>query len=359
MNSLITKVIKMDDNIDNVLTRFKITDATNNSLINPIILRTGGIGDLIALSSVASYIPDKLNVPAKNMKFVSQEKYRAIFQWFKYPINFVSYFAPVSDWSNTSLIARKRSIDNNRPIFFEGVIENSKINWFDLQYEQIGIKLDTDYGRPMLKTKRINDKPSNIVNNKKSILINPRSTAIIRSMRFEDIYNAIVKIVGNADINIYVHSRNLVPADKDFIVKTLPNDNRIKVINATSLDQFFLDAYDADLTISVDTAILHFREGVEKPAIGIYGPFPFECRTKYYKYIHSFNIKSSCNKMPCFIHVKGPDEVCDVQKKLIENKEFDEKYFYTAPCCCQSYNNTVDDQLYENMKDYILHHLQL
>jgi hypothetical protein len=47
--------------------------------ITPIILRTGGIGDLIALSSISYYIPTLLNIKHDILKFVSQEKYKAVF----------------------------------------------------------------------------------------------------------------------------------------------------------------------------------------------------------------------------------------------------------------------------------------
>lgn len=358
-DGLVSKVIKVDDNIDGILKRFNVND-TFTKLTSPIILRTGGIGDLIALSSISAYIPRHFNINANQMKFVSQEKYRSVFSWFQEPIQFVSYFAPVSEWKSGSAITRRKKIDNNKPIFYEGVIENSNRNWFNLQYEQIGItELDENYGRPMLKTERVSDKPSNIDTSKKSIMINPRSTAIIRSMRYEDIYNALIKIIADADVNIYVHARNLSDADKKFIILQVSLDPRIKIIQANSLDQFFLDSFDVDLTISVDTALLHFREGVEKPAVGIYGPFPFECRTKYYKFTHSFNLTSDCDKMPCFLHVKKPDEICDKQQQLLDSGEFDNEFYWTAPCCCQTYNTTVIEQLYTNMNDYILNSLNL
>lgn len=184
----------------------------------------------------------------------------------------------------------------------------------------------------MLSTKRINNKPSNIDFSKPSIIINCRSTAIIRSMRFQDIYESVIKCIGNKDVNIYTHERNLVEVDKTFIEHI--KDERIKVISAKSLGDFLLDLYDASLTISVDTAMFHFREGVEKPAIGLYGPFPYESRTKYYKYTKSLNIKSDCPFMPCFIHVRKPDAICEFQKKLIEHKKYDKIWNYTAPCCC-------------------------
>jgi ADP-heptose:LPS heptosyltransferase len=142
-------------------------------------------------------------------------------------------------------------------------------------------------------------------------------------MRFQDIYEFLIKIIKDADVNIYIHARNLRKNDMDFIENV--NDDRIKVIEAKSLNMFFLDVFDADLSISVDTAQFHFREGVEKPAIGIYGPFPYECRTKYYKYTKSIDIKSKCPNMPCFIHVKSADSICDFQQELMDKGEYDTK----------------------------------
>jgi len=259
----------------------------------------------------------------------------------------------VARYDANNAIEKAKINKKYKPIYFEGIIENSKENWFNLQYKVIGsTTFNTKYGRPMLKTKRINNNPSNIDLNKPSILVNPRSTAIIRSMRFQDIYESIISCIGDNDVNIYVHDRNLRQFDNDFI--TMTNDKRIKIISAKSLSQFFLDAFDATLSISVDTAQFHFREGVEKPAIGLYGPFPYECRTKYYIHTKSLNIISDCPNMPCFIHVKAPDAICEFQQKLIDSKEYNNKFREVAPCCCNEWNNTVQKQIVNNFKDYII-----
>jgi len=347
------KVIKTDEDISNILTKFNVNNFDLSQ--NPVILRTGGIGDLIALSSIATFLSDELNVPDQNISFVSQEKYRAVFSWFKNPIKFISYFMPVASWKSNSAINRQKVFNKYKPIYFEGVIENSNQNWFDIQYDQVGVpKINPEYGRPQLSTTRINNNPSNIDKSKPSILVNPRSTAIIRSMRFADIYQSIVNIIGDLDVNIYVHIRNLCEEDKYFIIDQVKLDNRIKIIEAKSLEIFFLDAFDVDLSISVDTALLHFREGVQKPAIGIYTAFPSDCRTRYYKYTKSIDITSECSLMPCYKHVKQANEICDVQQSLHETEQYNKKYYWTAPCSCSAWNNSVINQLEEKMKEYVL-----
>jgi hypothetical protein len=355
VNTFVKNVIKSEDNIDKVLDRFNINNYTK--FTNPIILRTGGIGDLIALSSLSTFIVDELKVKKENMVFVSQEKYRSVFDWYKYPIKFVSYFAPITNWISKNAIYKSKIFKKYNTIFFEGVIENSNDNWFDVQFNQIGeTVLNKNYGRPQLKTNRISKRLSNIDPSKKSILINPRSTAIIRSMMFRDLYEPIVDIMGDMDINIYVHDRNIIDVDKDYINEI--SDNRIKIISAKTLSDFFLDAYDVDITISVDTALLHFREGIKKPGIGLFGPFPFECRSLHYKYTKSFNLKSDCTNMPCFIHVQKPDQVCQFQQKLMDDNIFDNRYFKTAPCTNSLWNPTIKNQIIENSKDYLLFNLK-
>lgn len=356
VEKIVYRVVKYDKNIDDMLKRFNISD--KSKFCFPIILRTGGIGDLIALSSISCTIPKLLKKGNNIMRFVSQEKYRDVFPWFKTNIKFISYFAPIAQYPSNSSIDRRRINNKFKPIFFEGVIENSNKNWFNIQYEEIGVtSFKESYGRPMLRTKRVSNKPSNIDTNKRSILVNPRSTAVIRSMRFQDIYEAIVAIIKDEDINIYVHERNIRQPDKDFIEKI--NDDRVLIINAKSLGDFFLDAFDVDLTISVDTALLHFREGVERAGVGLYGPFPYECRSLYYKHTLSFNIESKCPTMPCYIHVKKWDAICDFQQGLHDNGIYDESLKEFAPCCCKEWNNGLIDQLVDKMSTYVKEKLSI
>lgn len=334
MKYLISKIVKQENDIEDIFKNLNYTDKNiDYTFVNPIVIRTGGIGDLIALSSLIQYLHVELNIPTKNLSFITQEKYKTIFDWFETPVNFISYFSPITD--NYTSISKKKIVEKFKPIFFEGVIENSKDNWFELQFAHIGFTLfDPDYGKPKLVKKRINENISNIDSSKKSILINPQSTAIIRSMRFEDLYSPLVKTINDFDCNIYVHEKNLNELDFDFINNI--KDNRIKIIKANSLEQFFLDSYDATLTISVDTSLLHFRQGISKPAIGIYGAFSSDCRTKYYDTTLSFDITSTCSYMPCYKHVKKAFETCDFQQQLHNSNIYDEKYKLYAPCTCNA-----------------------
>ena len=80
IESLARKIIKYDKDIEDILTRFNIKDIKKKKIIFPIVLRTGGIGDLIALSSISYYVPKMIKKDSQRLKFVSQEKYRSVFK---------------------------------------------------------------------------------------------------------------------------------------------------------------------------------------------------------------------------------------------------------------------------------------
>ena len=342
-------MIKSEKNIDECFNKLNLKE--NQDVKFPIVIRTGGIGDLISLSSISMNLIDKLKIDSKSLIFISQEKYKDVFNWYKNDITFRSYFSPIVKYNSNNSIEKNRVNKKYFTVYYEGIIENSKQNWFKLQFDTINNDFDVKYGRPQLKTERISNDESNIDISKKSVLINPRSTAIIRSMRFQDLYESLIDCIGYKDINIYVHKINLREEDLNYIYNI--NDNRINIITAENLHLFLLDAFDVDLVISVDSAIHHFREGVEKPSIGVYGPFLLEARVMYYKYTKSINIASNCPNMPCFIHVRTHDSICDYQKKLHDENIYDNKWYEYAPCCCMEYNKTVKKQIVDKFYNYI------
>ena len=360
INYLITKIIKVERNLQHIVPLFNLNDINKLNRDSSIcIIRTGGIGDLISLSSLIYFLHKELEIPIDILKFVTQEKHKAIFDYYKVPITVKYFFEPLYEFIEN--IELRHFFTNLYPIHFENVIENIKychINWYNLQFNHIGIKkFDKEWGRPQLKTERINNNPSNIDSSKRSILINPKASAVVRSMRFEDIYIPLVKVIKDLDCNIYVHEINLNNADINFLQSV--NDERIKIIEENSLEEFLLDAFDVDLSISVDSSLIHFREGIERPCIGIYGAFLYESRTKYYKYTMSFNIESDCPYMPCHKHVLKEFGICEFQDKMHKEGSYKIKYLNFAPCTCNAWNNTVQDQVYKNIENYVKLHLNM
>ncbi len=303
-----------------------------------LIVRSGGIGDLLALSSLRYVLKN-------NMHFITLEQFIPVFDWWESPPEKIMHVTKplYSNVNFSELIRMQYSI---RRFVSEGLIENgSGKNWYEIFFNSIGAGFTGSYCRPKLSKVRICKDPSNIDTTKQSILICPKATAAMRSMAFEPVYKAINDIIGKTDVNLYCHGVNLTELDKAFI--SVANDPRIKIINASGVDQFLLDVFDSDMVISVDSAAIHFREGVERPAIGIYSSFTTSSRTKHYRFAHSFDIESKCRFQPCFLHERERGEVC---------KEA-EPGSKVAPCLSEGYNPGLFNQLVENMNDYLIQNL--
>jgi ADP-heptose:LPS heptosyltransferase len=115
--------------------------------------------------------------------------------------------------------------------------------------------------------------------------------------------------------------------------------------NPTPLEQYIADLYYAGFVISVDTSAIHFREGLAKPALGLYSSFSTESRTKYYTYTHSIDIKSPCTLAPCFMNFKR----CPVGEQAL--KEYGSQDY--APCLGEE-NELLVTQIREELKKTIL-----
>ena len=88
----------------------------------------------------------------------------------------------------------------------------------------------------------------------------------------------------------------------------------------------------ADFVISVDTSAIHFREGVRLPALGLYSSFEAESRTRYYRYTTSVNISSPCELQPCHLRnqIRCPKAAPEAT---------------AAPCLSPGYNPTLAQQI--------------
>ncbi len=295
-----------------------------------MIVRTGGIGDIVALSSICEYLT------GKNIIFITSEAMKPVFNWYSNQrVRVVSFNEPVFSGGLTDLMLRSGTI---KRMYCDGIIENGETdNWYKVFFDNIGVNSSTDWWRPSMRTIRTTQKPSNISKEKKSILICPRASANMRSMSFETLYDAVKPLF--PDANIYVHSGNVTEEEITWIA-----DSNVKVIKALDVKEFLLDVYDADLVVSVDTGALHFREGICKPAVGLYSSFNTYSRTVGYKFTKSYDIVSRCDLQPCFIHQTEWDQVCE--KSKIGSK--------VAPCLDRKINKTLVDQITEALKDFAL-----
>ena len=264
-----------------------------------ILHRTGGIGDIIALSSICKYLSEnKYNV----LFYTITEKYKSVFEWFDCNIDVKNYedILPFKNNLNFNLNRSKFGL-----LEYENIVEkNLKQNWFEIFFNYLNNIDFMIWGRPHLKI----PKREHIQRVHNGILFTLKATANIRSIDFKPVYLALEPLLKGVDIDLYIHENNLSDKDLEYI-KTL-KDNRIKILEKCDLSQFLWDCSDAGLLISTDTGSLHFREGVEKSALGIYNAFTSDCRTKYYQFVRTIDIKSNCQYQPCFIHTQWPNDPC-------------------------------------------------
>lgn len=265
-----------------------------------MVFRTGGIGDLIALSGITAMLKDR------NIQFFTQKKYYPIFHWFADKAHIQKKNIEEAITSGYGLEYRMTVQPKLFRAVFEGEVERGgSRNWNDVFLQAIGI--DPDRITPEMKCPKLaypyHELPAK--RKKQFILICHRASSQMRSMALQDICEPLDHVVKDR-FEIRVHANNLTPEDQEYAKK----NKYVKLIGKRTLEEYFIDLFEAAWVISVDTVAIHFREGVGKPAIGLYGAFSAECRTKYYQVTKSYDVLSLCKYQPCFIHQKKRDQVC-------------------------------------------------
>jgi ADP-heptose:LPS heptosyltransferase len=302
----------------------------NGNFKNLLIIRSGGIGDIIALTSIIDFFSDS------NIHFVTQKIYFDLFEWFEIKPKLYSFENPfITGYKSTDALTR---FSNWARFQAEGVIENGHDrNWMELFFSFINEnEPDINFLRPQLKEERINDLPSNIQTfqkKSKSLLICNKATAMMRTCHLTDIVEALPERVLN-QYDLFAYKDNLSTEDLKNI-DSINKKAKIIVIEKTDLKTFLLDCFDADKVISVDTGALHFREAIGKDAIGLFNSFTADSRTKHYQCTKSYDVKSDCEYMPCFLHETSKTRFCKKGKAGM----------FAAPCFDSKTNKTLLKQL--------------
>jgi len=298
---------------------------TETQCNNVLLICGGGIGDILAHSALCMFLSNK------NIHFFTEEKNYDVFKWFAKPVNLISMNGPVfNDWSFKNVMIKYK---NWRRVKTEvAVLLNNSIDWYQVLFGCIGVEqADSNCFRPQLNQNRITEKPSNICHDN-ALLICNQSSCMMRNIEFDEIYKCLSTDI-KENYSLYAYSNNLSEADKKRM--ELGQYHDVKFIKANSLGDFLLDLYDAKQVVTVDSSAIHFREGISKPAIGLYNSFPKEIRTSFYKFTKSFNIKSECDKQPCCKHELQLGDLCEKVSK----------WQYSAPCFRSISNHNLTIQL--------------
>lgn len=301
-----------------------------------IFMRDGAIGDLLALGSPIHYI----GIP---VKYITTPANAQALPWLKHKqIEVCDAQKPIFNGPTPSLKEFLTTI--RRAHTTTEVEDGSPRNWYEVYFEKLGHKVDSSWYRPAMETARQSNAPSIIDSAVPSIMLCHKASSPNRTMAFKTMYDAVNTILGpDRNVKFYTHFKSLSKQDISDIVKD--DDDRVNIIPNRTVGEYLLDLYDASMVITVDTAAIHFREGVERPAIGIYSSFKSEARTKFYKFTRSIDIQSDCPQQPCFTH--GPALTKDVCRMGTPS-------LTVAPCLSLLSTVSIRRQLIDGMRDYIL-----
>lgn len=259
---------------------------------NLLIVRSGGIGDLLALSDIALSAIDQ----GIKLAVLTQRRMFPVIDWWKAQPTWLRHFdQPLFNVKRKSV---PEFLQDWGTLRGEDVIERgSRDNWYQIFSDASGL---ASKGRPQLR----NVRGTNTETEEMVLRIVAGSTSVNRTMAIEAVNDITKKWPGPVITN-----------------------------KESSLRDYLYDLYDAEMVISVDTAAIHFREGVCKPALGLYTAFTAESRTKFYRYTKSINIKSPCEFQPCFLHANTG--------KCYKAKPED----LVAPCLDPKFNPSLEEQI--------------
>lgn len=292
---------------------------------NPILfLRTGGIGDMLAFSSMFEQLKDHRTI------FATLNVYKPCFQWYTTPPGTVREITQPL-FEDLTFSRLRTHFGNLRYANYEGQVENfQRENWYKVFFEGIGLEWNPQLARPSMKKERIVPKHNHSkVDVKKSMIVTHRASAAMRTMGIKETVGAIKRSKFH-DWKLYFHEHSLTVEERE-IVKEV---DRAIIIPKGSMHQAMLDWFDAAFVLSADTGAIHFREGVEKPALGVYGAFHPNSRTSTYQHVRSAYFESLCSVQPCYLHESESIKTCQYGKDLT-----------FAPCLSSTLNPEFTDHL--------------
>lgn len=317
--------------IDNINAFFPDFNAKKHKR-NPILfLRTGGIGDLMAFSTLFEQLKEHKTI------FATLSIYKPCFEWYTTkPGTIREVTLPV--FENVTFSRLRSHFGNIRYANYEGQVENfQKDNWYKVFFNGIGLDYDEKLARPsLIKSRIVPENNNKNVKSRKSLFLVHRASANMRTISIEDALISIKKSKFN-DWTIYLHEFTLSETDKKHVTNSELN---IKIIPKGSMHQALLDWFDAEFILSSDTGSIHFREGIEKPALAAYAAFHPRSRTETYKHVSSAYFESLCPAQPCYLHETETIKFC----KYGQGLEY-------APCLSKKLYPDFNDHLTQALNE--------
>jgi len=296
--------------IETVYKQYKGEDLTGKKIM---CWRTGGIGDMMFLSPVFRHLKSKFqNCLIRVASGCKQplENLPEIDELYGMPFN-------------ANLLN-----DMDYHLMFQGIIEGSseaskKTHAVDMFYSYFNIDsthFPVEDKRPRLFFKEEETKwceetiaKLNIEKADFVVGIQMETSAPLRNFPKEKLKVVIDTMIKEDNVKIM-----LIGTEQHNVIGHYLRGGNEKIILATGYDvrQSIILATRYNLILSPDTFMIQVAGALEKPLIGIYGPFPSEVRMKYFK--NAIGLDPSVVCSPCFKHdfrscVKGHPSPCFTQ----------------------------------------------
>lgn len=271
-----------------------------------LIIREGGIGDLLFTTPSIKYLFEKYNCI---IDVSCAGRYHQVFESNPH-VNKI-LFMPL-------LFEDFDSYDYH--ISFQGLIEENtkdsqEMNAYDIYIQQFGLtgKIpDSDKKPTLIPDSKCSAKVGEMqkeifgenFEDRIRIFIHYSTSSKIRTYpgpRWFEMIDEILKI--DDRINVYIIDSGRRESEVESFIK-MNSFSKDRVYNlckySINLHFAFAMVEYCHLMIGSDSSMLHVAAAYDKPIIGLYGPFPSEIRLKYYKNTIGLDMKTKCS--PCFLH---------------------------------------------------------
>ena len=274
-------------------------DLTNKSLI---VMRTGGIGDLLFIQPNLIYLKEKY--PTCRIIFSCGKNYQAMVKNWGCVDELIDLPFPV-----------KYLIDTSYHCLFEGVIERCKEahiqNSYRLFTKWMGLNLPDEklLPRQVPDQKSLDEIKENLKNinlqENDFLIFQLRSSTPIRTPDLNFWCKMIDNITDRGHKVAIVDRKGMSDRVDDFM-KGLKNKD--KVYNLAkflpSLNYTIALTSLCKMVVATDSALNHIAASLDVKCYGIYGPFPGEIRLTTYPKAKWVDAKRHC--APCFLHQPKP-----------------------------------------------------
>lgn len=278
--------------------RYKGEPLHNKKLL---IWRYGGIGDLIFTQPLIKHI--KKLYPTAHVTFATSPQNMDVFRAWNGVVSKVVPYPFEAEYM----------FEADYHITFEGSIERCKeahtVNCYDLFARCANMEFDPrDYPITLHDNRDLTESLNESMRLSNVVAIQGRASSKIRSL-------GINKLI---ELCIEIHKAGYTPGVLDKLreaqnvakfCQSMQQNHGIYVENLAAISNSLMHCISivklCKGIIGVDSSCIHLAQGLQTPAVGMYGAFCSDIRIKYYDNCDAVNVNESwnaCGKCPCFFH---------------------------------------------------------